>query len=305
MQSPATTPRPGARPGVSSGPHLWVARGLWLVVAVLGGSGFGEALASHSRPVQLTGTLLLWAGWAVVAGMLVLPSALGLTLTRMVAPIGAVAATAAFVHAGASTGTVVALASTILTVLVVFSGEFGQIMVQASAYGDEQRFLLRPPAAFYLPTILSWAVWCAAVIAGPLALAAQGWVVGVVLTALAIAGGWFLVPRFHRLSRRWVVLVPAGFVLHDHVVLAETVMFRAQQIIRARLALADTQAADLTGPAGGHAVELTIGDTDTVVLAATRDKPGGTALHVRAILCAPTRPGRLLQAAGDRRLPVG
>jgi hypothetical protein len=276
-----------------------------LVVAVFGGSGFGDALATHSRPVQLTGTLLLWVGWAVVAGMLVLPSALGLTLTRMLTPIGALAALAAIVHAGTSAGTVVALASTVLTVLVVMSGEFGQVMVQASAYGDEQRFLLRPPAAFYVPTLVSWAIWSAAVLVGPLTLAARGWFVGIPLTALAIGGSWFLVPRFHRLSRRWVVLVPAGFVLHDHVVLAETVMFRAQQITRARLALADTQAADLTGPAGGHAVEVTIGDTDTVVLAGTRDQPNGKALHVRAILCAPTRPGRLLQAAGSRRIPVG
>jgi hypothetical protein len=52
-------------------------------------------------------------------------------------------------------------------------------------------------------------------------------------------------------------------------------------------------------------VEVTIDGTDTVVLAGTRAKPNGTALHVRAILCAPTRPGRMLQAAGGRRLPVG
>ena len=71
------------------------------------------------------------------------------------------------------------------------------------------------------------------------------------------------------------------------------------------LALADTQAADLTGPAAGHAVEIALRDPSTVVLAHTRAKPNGTALHVRSVLVAPTRPGRLLRAAADGRLPVG
>ncbi len=54
---------------------------------------------------------------------------------------------------------------------------------------------------------------------GPLALAARAWVPGVLLTAAAVALGWFLGRRFHRLARRWLVLVPAGVVVHDHLVL--------------------------------------------------------------------------------------
>jgi hypothetical protein len=284
---------------------LWAARAIWLAVAVIGGAGFGEALAEHSRAVQLTGTTLLWVGWAAVAVTLAVPSAIGLTVSRMLAPVGAVAAVVALAAAEPSSATVVGVVATLVALVVVGSGEFGNLMVQASAYGDEQRFLLRPPAAFYVPTVVSWAAWCAAVVVGPLALAARNWIVGVTVTAAAVALGAFLLPRFHRLTRRWVVLVPAGFVLHDHVVLAETVMFPASILRRARLALADTQAADFTGPAGGHAVEVTVSESTTVVLAGTRAKPNGTALHVLAFLVAPTRPGRLLHAAGERSLSVG
>ena len=284
---------------------LWAARVVWLGVAVIGGAGFGEALAEHSRSVQLTGTAALWVGWAAVAVTLAVPSAIGLTIARVLTPVGTVAAMAAFVEAGASSATVVGAVSTLLALVIVGSGEFGNLMVQASAYGDEQRFLLRPPAAFYVPTVVSWSVWCAGVLVGPLALAAGSWIVGVVVTAAALALGWFLLPRFHRLTRRWVVLVPAGYVLHDHVVLAETVMFPSAILRRARLAPADTQAADFTGPTGGHAVEVTVSESTTVVLAGTRSKPGGTALHVLSFLVAPTRPGRLLHAAGERSLAVG
>lgn len=282
-----------------------MARAAWVLVAVVGGGGIGDAVADRSRAVQLTATVAAWAIWAVVAVLLAVPSALGLTLARMIVPGAVVAAVATLVSAGATTGSVLAVVTTALAAAVVGSAEFGQQMAQASAYGDERRFLLRPPAAFYLPTVVSWVLWCAAVLVGPLALAARSWVLGVAVTAVAVAATWFLLPRFHRLARRWIVLVPAGVVVHDHVVLAETAMFRAGEITRARLALADTQAADLTGPAGGHAVEVAVRDAVTVVLAGTRDRPNGTALHVYAFLCAPTRPGKLLHALGDRHLPVG
>lgn len=175
-------------------PVLWIARALWLVVAVLGGSGFGGAFAPHGRAVQLTGTTVLWVGWGVVAVVLSLPSALGLTLTRMLVPMGVVAAVAAAIEAGVTTGTVLAIASTALAALVVASGEYGQEMVQASAYGDEWRFVLRPPAAFLVPSAVSWAVLCAATLSGPLLLAARSWVLGVPVTLAAVALGWLLLP---------------------------------------------------------------------------------------------------------------
>ena len=48
-----------------------------------------------------------------------------------------------------------------------------------------------------------------------------------------------------------------------------------------------------------------VSDAPTVVLAPTRATPSGQALHVRAVLVAPTRPGRLLAEAARRGFPVG
>jgi hypothetical protein len=100
-------------------------------------------------------------------------------------------------------------------------------------------------------------------------------------------------------------VVPAGVVIHDHVVLAETVMFARRAIDSIGLALAGTEAADLTGPAAGHAVEVALREPETVVLAPTRVKPNGTALHVRAVLVAPSRPGRALAVVRERGLSPG
>jgi hypothetical protein len=137
-----------------------------------------------------------------------------------------------------------------------------------------------------------------------LLLASRQWVAGVALTSVAVAGAVFLGPRWHRLSRRWFVLVPAGIVLHDPVVLADTLPLRTAQVAHVALAPADTQAADLTGPASGFAVEVTTTKSVTAVFAFTPKEPNGRAIHLRAFLVAPSRPGAVLTAAMRRGLPV-
>ena len=193
-----------------------------------------------------------------------------------------------------------------LTCTLALSAEFGQVFAQGSAYGHERRFVLRPPVAFLLPAVVSWCVLCAVAIAAPAAAGGAGVVRSACPAAvLAVAGGWFLGRRFHLLSRRWLVLVPAGVVVHDHLVLADTVMLPRANVRSMGLALADTQAADLTGPASGHAVEIELGDMVTVVRAAdprhARRHRAARAVDARR----PQSPRRLLLAATDERLPVG
>jgi hypothetical protein len=108
---------------------------------------------------------------------------------------------------------------------------------------------------------------------------------------------WLLIPRFNALSGRWLVFVPAGLVLHELVVLGETMMIPKAEIEAVELALARTEAADLTGPASGHAVEIGLRSMATALLAPTKAAPRGTALHVQSFIVAPTRPGMVLRAA--------
>ena len=140
--------------------------------------------------------------------------------------------------------------------VVALSGDLGRVFVQASAYGEEDRHLLRPPTGYLFAVLVSWAIWAAATISGPLLLGERAWVLGGVVSGFAIVTTIWAWPRWHSLSRRWLVVVPIGLVVHDHLVLAETVMLRRQEIATARLAPSDTQAADLTGPAAGHAIEI-------------------------------------------------
>lgn len=278
---------------------MWTVRVVWLAL-LAGIAVFGEALGDHSRPVQVTAAVGLWVGWASVLLALAVPSTTSLTAARLVVPVAPVVSAWALVEGADPVLGGVAVGLGLLATVVVLSGEVGGVFVQASAYGDERRLPLRPPGPMLPVVVVAWATMTVAVLAGPLLLAARAWAAGAVVTAVAVALVAILPRRFHRLTRRWLVVVPAGVVLHDHTVLAETAMFPQRQVGSFGLAYADTEAADLTGGALGPAIELTLTEPATVVLAPTPSHPGGRALHVRALLLSPTRPGRALAALQRR-----
>lgn len=285
--------------------QVWALRLAWVALGALGAGALGGALDGRSGAVALVMTVGSTAAWALVLLAALVPSVVALTAARTLVPITVVVAIviAASGASPASGAAVVTL--TVVATLLVLSPEVGDHFVQSSAYGHERRLLLRPPVAYLVPVAGSWCVLCAATVAGPLLLAARSWLAGVPVTALALAAGVALWPRFHRLSRRWLVLVPAGVVVHDDLVLAETAMFPRADLLDLHLAPAGSEAADLTGPAAGHVIEIELRELATVTLAATRSAPRGTAIHLRSMLVAPTRPGRALADAGEQRLPVG
>jgi hypothetical protein len=282
----------------------WVARIAWIVVAVIGGTAVESAVDGRSSAVAWTAAVGGWCLWAVAALGLAIASVWSLTVARVTVPLALVATVAAGVGGAPAFDLVLLGGPAIVAVAAVMTAEFGRQYVQASAYGDEDRFPLRVPVGAGLAAVVAWLLWATATIVGPLLLAAESWVAGGALSALALTGVVLLGPRWHRLSRRWFVLVPAGVVVHDPVVLADTFPLRTAQVASIRLAPADTQAADLTGPASGYAVEIATTESVTAVFAFTPAEPNGRAIHLRSFLIAPSRPGRALRSARARGLPV-
>ncbi len=286
---------------------VWAARVVWLVVAVLGGRAVGDALAGRSRAVQVTGTIAAWAGWGAAALTLAVTGVLALTALRSLVP-GALVVTVATVVGGATASSVLALAApAIVAVGLTCSAELGRVYVQASAYGDEQRFGLRPPLGYLAASVVSWLVMATATVVAPLALAGRGWWLGGAALLVAGAGAWLLPRRWHQLSRRWFVFVPAGAVVHDPVVLADTLMLARATVRSIGL---DTdgsgrrRAADLSGPTPGVGLEVHLTTATTAVFAATPRQPTGRTIHLTALVVTPSRPGAALRAAGARGLPV-
>jgi hypothetical protein len=286
---------------------LWVLRGAWLVLPALLGPALADALDGRGAPLPTLVLVALWGAWAVGLVALLVPSTASLTIVRLLAPLALVVAVIAAIAGAGPLPTALAVAGSLVVVLLGFTAETGLAMVQGSAYGDERRYPLRPPAALLAgPVVLVWVLLAGPLVAGVLLLGVRQWVLGAVLLVIGIALTALVGPRLHQLSRRFLVLVPAGFVVHDPVLLADTAMFRRQAIAGLALALEGTTATDMTGRTLGNALEVRLVEPAAMVVATgTGRNRRGEAREVRAFLVAPSRPGRLLEEAARRGYPVG
>lgn len=282
---------------------VWGARVAWLAAAVLGGRAVGAALADRSGPVQVAGTAGAWLGWAFGAMALAVPSVATLTVARAVVP-AALAVTVATVIFGADADDVLALGlPALLASVLVAAAETGRTYLQASAYGDERRFGLRPPLGYLAATVTTWLVWVTAVITAWLAWPARAWWLAAATTLLAVAATMTLPRRWHQLSRRWLVFVPAGMVVHDPVVLSDSLLLTRAGIRRIaanEIGPGAVAGLDLTGPTPGLAIEITLDGPVTAVLARRPSERHGRTASGSTVLVSPTRPGAVLTEAVRR-----
>jgi hypothetical protein len=286
----------------SSTRWLSLLRVVWALLAVVDLPAFAGALDGRSGAVQVVAALGLWTGWVTVLVATLVPSPASLTIVRLLTPGAVGAAVVAAVTGASAVAATAAIALGLVAAIVAGTAEVGWVFVQAGAYGDETRFLLRPPGPLVAgPVEVAWLVLAGTAGAGPLLLAARAWLAGVLVTAAAIALAVVLGPRFHRLALRWFVFVPAGVVVRDPLVLADTAMFRRADVRTLTLALTGTTATDLTARALGPAVEVDLAGTGTIATGGPfGDAPDGRSVAINAFLISPSRPGRVL-AEAERR----
>lgn len=296
------------RPSFST--PLWVARVAWVALALIP-SGIAPTLASHGRSAQMVFTLGAWALWGLGTLAIFWLSPYSLSALRMLAPL-ATAGLVGFVFASLSTYADVALgdvawplvgvAVAVLALVCIFLPTFGSLHVQASAYGDEKRLLLRVPAAQVAPIVVSYVVMVAFPVATLFAVGGEVWW----LAALCLVPSVFLfrvvVKSLHRFSRRWLVVVPAGVVVHDELLLAETFMVRTSAVTRVELSATSGEALNLSGDVAGvrrqMMLVIQLREAEKLAVSPYLAKMLGTldALHVQSYAVAPTLAGQALAA---------
>ncbi|MDP9071357.1 MAG: hypothetical protein M3N68_08750, partial [Actinomycetota bacterium] len=211
----------------------------------------------------------------------------------------------AVVAAAGDHASALGVGSAALALVLAFLPETGIVFVNGAAYPNERRFPLRVPGPLLFgPLPLAWALALAAPAAGALLLAEGRWLAGAVVLAAALPVAALLLRALHGLSRRWVVFVPAGVVLHDPIGLVDPVLFRRPLIEALRPAPAGTDSLDLTQAAPGLALELVLKEKVPLVLARPGRRTGEPGSSAR-LLFTPTRPGAVLHEARARRLPTG
>jgi hypothetical protein len=281
---------------------LWCARLLWVSLPITAATAIADALDGWSSAPAYLAAAMLWVAWATALVALFAPRPWGLTFVRVVAPVGVVVAIVCVPSTSPGAASV-AVAFTLVAAVVALSPAVAQAAGNALAYGDEVRFPLRIPLPLLLaPVPVAVVLVAFGVATGPLLLADGHLVSGVVAVVVGIPLAAFLARSLHALSRRWLVLVPAGLVVVDPLILVDPAMMRGPQLLdfAAKTAAPDLdRALDLRlGTPGGVTIRL----VEPLPFVRRRGRSDGAIVTTDVLLVAPTRRAALLTTVGARRL---
>lgn len=284
---------------------LWPLRLLWLLLPLLTGPGFDAMLDGRSGSVRLVSQVGLWTGWFTGLVALLAPSTVGLTALRIVAPgVSGAALWGAVASGDWSPATISSVGVGLVVLVAVLLPQTGDAMVNGSSYGPERRLALRPPAALMLgPIQATWLVMFTTTVGAALSLASGNVVLGLPLALVAGAAVWLGVRSFHQLARRWIVFVPAGFVIHDYWSMAESLLIPRKDIASlGPVPLDKGELLDLSGGAQGLALLVETKEHTTIALRARRTVE---TFQAHRIVFTPTLPGKLLHEARVRGITIG
>lgn len=287
--------------------ELWLLRAVWLLLPFTAGPAFAEALSDTERSFRIGTSVALWVVWAAMMIALMVPRTETLTAMRLVVPASLIAFVWAAVDAGGSLSTTEATIGAV-SVAIVFAlslrASVSDVFVDGSSYGDESRFLLRTPGPLLLgPIFVVWALAVGGVVTGPMLLIGQNWVLGGVATVIGAPLAVWSITALHRLSRRWLVFVPAGLVVHDKTALREPQLFSKNDIARFGAAPADTTLEDLSLDALGLALRVELTGASKVMRNGRDPTIGLT--DIDGFIVMPNRPGAVLSEAAERGLTIG
>jgi hypothetical protein len=292
---------------------LWVLRVAWVTLPLTAGAAAGAALRDWPDAPRLAAEALLWVAWGIGLLAVVAPRPLGLAALRTIAPAFLVLAIVVAVDGSPSTLALVgAVVATAITAVLASGNDIAVASANSASYGDELRVPLRtPPALFLGPIPLARLLVVAAVAAPVLLLADEEWLWGALALVVGIAVLAVLPSALSRLSRRWAVLVPAGFVVVDPMTLADPVLFLREHITTLGAAPAtvpsaaspDAATTDLRLGASRGSVRLHLDGVVDITLAARGRRPAQT-VQTDDLRIAAVRRDELLALAGARRLPV-
>jgi hypothetical protein len=282
----------------------WIVRGLWLALPVTLGFGGQDALAAQPvavRVVALVLAALMWGGGLLA---LLVPHPIGLTVLRVVSPAVLLATGIIAASGGVPLWErVLAVVGGVFAIIGVLSAETATWCIDGPAYPNESRYALSTPPRFFLITLIICVLTSVSLVVGPVLLAAKRWPIGAALVVAGAAVGWFGIRSVHQLSRRFVVFVPAGFVVHDPFAIVDPVLFRRSLVERIGPAVADTDSLDLTVGAAGVPIEVLL--EEKVELAKLSDDlKTGEAGRTARFMVSPMRPGAVLKEATARKYPV-
>jgi hypothetical protein len=284
---------------------LWCARVVWALLPVSSGGAIADALDSWSTTTARVAAVLLWLAWACGIVALFAPHPIGLTALRVLAPVALVCVVFSVASTDGGRATL-AMTSTVVAVAFALSAPVAQASVDALSYGDERRSPLHIPTPLLLgPVPVAIALVAAGVAGGPLLIAAGHVVVGIAVALIGVPVAAVVARSLHSLSRRWIILVPAGVVIVDPLTLIDPVLMRRHELAGLQ------RIAGPTAPEG--ALDLRLGSVFGSVLVALmapapfarrRGRAEADIVEADRIEVAVVGADDFLRIAAERRLPA-
>ncbi len=211
---------------------LWLGRLAWFALPLVYGPGVASVVGRVGSDAAIVIETSAWLGWFVGLVAWLVPAPVSLTVIRMLSPMLVVGPLWATVADGPTATILAAVVGALANAAVVFSPAIGDAMIDASSYGPERRLALRPGAGALLAAPVLWTVAATATVVGPTLVAGGRRELGAAATLAGLAMAAWITKGLHRLSRRWLVFVPAGVVVHDAVTLAEPVLVPRARVER-------------------------------------------------------------------------
>jgi len=285
--------------------NIWLLRVAWLTLPFTAGPAASAALAPWAEAPRVTLAVILWAAWAVVLLAMLVPRPVSLTIARTAAPLALGGALlAALTGRPSAPETALALALTSVCAVLAARPAFGRACAQGAAYGDEERFPLQVPPALFVGVLpLAVLLVGTGVALGPVLLARGDLLAGAIAVVVGLPLAALSIRSLHLLSRRWLVLVPAGLVVADPMTLADPVLFPREHVL-------GLGPADPRRRPGPEALDLRLGAAtgscalliDEDVAITRRSRADVVSTHV--LLVSPVSARLLLERAGSRRIRI-
>ena len=289
---------------------LWPARVVWLLTPAIAANGVGDVLAVGTPTGAVVVEVALWAVWFVTLVATLIPAPASLTVCRTVGPLLVAGALITLATTGSGLNAVAIAVWGVVFCALVLLADFGDRMINGSAYGSERRMALRPQAFVLVgPLQAAWLAIAASTLLPVWAALGGRWLVAAGASVVGAAVTWAAGRVLHQLARRWIVFVPAGFVLRDPTMLVDAVLFRRHMVASLGPAHEHEPTADgsgdrtdLSGDAPGLAVEATLREPTVITL---REGAHARTVETANVVFTPSLPGAMLAEARIRGLKIG
>ena len=171
-------------------------------------------------------------------------------------------------------------------------------MINGSAYGSERRIALKTPTMLLFTWLFFAWIICCILISFAIWKLNENQLLGYIASVSSVVVSYIAYKVLHQFSKRWLVFVPAGFVIHDHFLLKNSVLFRRNQLeylTTSSKETVDIETLDLTGGTTGLTSSLRTKEKVIVDV-----KNSSEPEEIESVTFAPSLPGEVLREARAR-----